>query len=84
MDGFRSFLKSEVKREGEEINGWIQKLSKTRVQKRRRGDKWMDSQALPSHVQERRKGCLLGSEEEWQWWLLLSGYKTRRQLIETL
>ncbi len=47
-------------------------------------DKWMDSQALPSYVQERRKGCLLGSEEEWQWRLLLSGYKTRRQLIETL
>jgi hypothetical protein len=54
------------------------------VQKRRRGDKWIDSKALPSHVQERRKGCVLGSEEEWQWRLLLSSYKTRRQLIEIL
>jgi hypothetical protein len=50
--------KPMFKREGEEINGWIQKL--------------------------RRIGCGLGSEEGWQWRLLLSGYKTRRQLIETL
>jgi hypothetical protein len=34
------------KREGEEINGWIQKLSKTHVQKRRRGGKLVDSEAL--------------------------------------
>jgi hypothetical protein len=33
-------------REGEEINGWIQKLSKIHVQKRRRGGKWMDSKAF--------------------------------------
>jgi hypothetical protein len=47
MDGFRSFLKSRFKREGEEVNGWIQKLSKPHVQKRRREySKWMDSQAL--------------------------------------
>jgi hypothetical protein len=84
MDGLRSSLNPMFKREGEEVNGWIKKLSETHVQKRRRGDKWMDSEALPSHVQETWKGCVLGSEEEWQWRLLLSGYKTRRQLIETL
>jgi hypothetical protein len=39
-----------LRREGEEINGWIQKHSKTNVQERRKGDKWTDSQALPSHV----------------------------------
>jgi hypothetical protein len=33
-------------RRGGEINGWIQKHSKTHVQERRKGVKWMDSQAL--------------------------------------
>jgi hypothetical protein len=46
MDGFTSYLKPMLKREGEEVNGWIQKLSKPHVQKRRRGDKWMDLEAL--------------------------------------
>jgi hypothetical protein len=46
MEGFRSTLKPMFGREGKELNGWIHKHSQTRVQERRRGDKWMDSQAL--------------------------------------
>ncbi len=46
MDVFRSSLKLMFKREGEEVNGWIQKLSKTHVQKKRRGEKWTDLDAL--------------------------------------
>ncbi len=46
MDGFRCSLKPMFRREGEEINAWIHKHSQTHVQERRRGDKWMDSQAL--------------------------------------
>jgi hypothetical protein len=34
------------RREGEELNGWIHKHSQSHVQERRKGVKWIDSQAL--------------------------------------
>jgi hypothetical protein len=46
MDGFKSFLKPMFKREGEEVMDESRSSQKTLVQKRRRGDKWMDSEAL--------------------------------------
>ncbi len=57
MDEFRNCLKPMFKRGGEEINGWIKKLSKIHVQKKRRGDKWVDSEAFYnpcSNEKERR------------------------------
>jgi hypothetical protein len=42
MDGFRSSLNK--RRRGDKL--MIQKLSKIHVQKRRRGGKWMDPEAL--------------------------------------
>jgi hypothetical protein len=46
MDGFRSSLKSMFKREGEEVMDESRSSQKTHVQKRRRGDKWMDSERI--------------------------------------
>jgi hypothetical protein len=48
--------KIHFKREGEEINGWIHKHSETLIQERRIGDKWMDSQALPSPCSGEKDG----------------------------
>ncbi len=45
-DGFTSTPKLMFRREGQETNGWIHRHSPTYVQERRRGDKWVDSQAL--------------------------------------
>jgi hypothetical protein len=46
MNGFTSTPIPMFRREGKEINGRIQKHSKTHVQERRRGEISMDSLAL--------------------------------------
>jgi hypothetical protein len=38
--------KPMFRREVEELNGWIHKRSQTHVHERRRGEKWMDSEAF--------------------------------------
>jgi hypothetical protein len=48
--------KPMFKREGEEVNGWIKKLSKIHVQKRRRGVNGWIKNLSKTRVQKRRRG----------------------------